>query len=142
MLECRVCKSIKPNTSFFRDKNRASGRSGYCKDCHAAVIPDEYKAAQNRKWLLKKKFGLSLEEYQARFDAQGGVCMICKQPETSTSGRYRNSRQLAVDHNHETGQMRDLLCMKCNTAIGMLNENLDLLKTAIEYLEKWEANAR
>lgn len=142
MLLCRICGDIKANGMFFRDRNRVSGRSGYCKSCRSAVIPDDYKAAQNRKWLLKKKFGMSLEEYQEKFEAQGGTCMVCKQPETGTSGRYRSQKQLAVDHDHATGQIRDLLCLKCNTGIGMFCDNPDLLQTAIEYLRKWEVDGK
>ena len=61
-------------------------------------------------------------------EEQGGVCAIC--------GGDENGRTLAVDHDHQTGQIRGLLCSKCNVAIGYLSDSLEILKNAFAYLEK------
>jgi hypothetical protein len=68
---------------------------------------------------------------------QGGVCAICGKPETSVhqSGAVR---RLAIDHNHETGQVRGLLCMDCNTFLGRTGDNIATLKKAIQYLKKYD----
>ncbi len=60
------------------------------------------------------------------FDEQDGKCMICKKPP--------RSRKLAVDHNHQTGEVRSLLCTKCNTALGLVNEDKEILFMMLEYL--------
>jgi hypothetical protein len=88
---------------------------------------------RNRIQNLKQNFGISLEEYQRMFDAQGGVCAICGKPETAKSNRGE-VKLLAVDHDHRTGKIRGLLCAKCNTGVGNFDENESLLVKAIRYL--------
>lgn len=67
------------------------------------------------------------------YDAQGGVCAICHKPETAT--RRGKLKALAVDHCHDTGLVRGLLCVECNTGIGKLREDTAILRSAIRYLE-------
>ena len=83
---------------------------------------------------LKKRFGISLEEFELMYEQQGGVCSICKQPELTLDHRTKKPRYLAVDHCHTTGRIRGLLCTKCNTALGLFCDDVDLLKQAIDYL--------
>lgn len=82
---------------------------------------------------LKKKYGMSPDDYQILLKNQGGVCAICKGPPTGTgkkNGRYY------VDHDHNTGAIRGLLCHGCNTGIGHLKDSKEVLVSAIAYLEK------
>lgn len=74
-----------------------------------------------------KRFGLTIEEFNALADAQGGVCAIC-------GGPPQKNKSLAVDHCHETGIVRGLLCQKCNRAIGWLGDSLPALERATDYL--------
>lgn len=83
---------------------------------------------------LRADFGLSLEDYNAMLEAQGGVCAICKQPETHK--RNGKLKALAVDHHHGTGKIRGLLCSDCNTGIGKLKDSVNILSNAIDYLHK------
>ena len=87
------------------------------------------------KWKksLSYKYGITIEDYELMLAAQGGVCAICHQPETSAqAGRIR---RLAVDHNHETGAVRGLLCSACNTAAGVV-ENEAFVAAIRAYLEQ------
>lgn len=84
---------------------------------------------------LKKHYGLTREQFVAMHEAQSGLCAICKRPEDRRDGRG-NLRNLAVDHCHRTGAVRDLLCSSCNSAIGHFRDDISLIKTAIAYLEK------
>lgn len=68
------------------------------------------------------------------FEAQGGVCAICKQTETAIDNTGKRIRALAVDHNHETGAIRQLLCGSCNNLIGYAREDANVLQAASEYL--------
>ena len=80
------------------------------------------------KWLrphLKHKYKLSLERYLEMVEEQENVCAIC--------GRTTETR-LYVDHDHETGKVRGLLCQACNCGLGMFRDDFNLLKTAMEYL--------
>jgi hypothetical protein len=94
--------------------------------------PDKYNFSQ-WKWALKRKYNLTVEEYEEIFNTQNGVCAICLNPETYVyNGRtYR----LAVDHCHTTGKVRGLLCKDCNQILGRFNEDLDRFQRAIEYIK-------
>lgn len=73
----------------------------------------------------KKKFGISLEEYNEMYSSQGGVCAICS---------LKEDKQLAVDHDHITGKVRGLLCFRCNSSIGKFEDSSELLRKAANYL--------
>src|SRR3990167_601468 len=67
-----------------------------------------------RNHALTKKFGITIKQYEQILETQGGLCSICKQ---------KSSRNLAVDHDHETGNIRGLLCVMCNAGLGMFKDN-------------------
>ena len=90
------------------------------------------KAAASDKKCRLKRYGLTSEEYDARFKKQGGVCAICKKKEVST--RDGKTKVLAVDHDHATGAVRGLLCTHCNTGLAMFRDDLRLLVLAGRYL--------
>ena len=68
--------------------------------------------------MLKLRFNLTLEEYKSMLEAQGGVCKICSMTETTKKNNSDEVRMLCVDHDHNTGQVRGLLCNNCNRALG------------------------
>ena len=76
---------------------------------------------------LKRDYGLTKESYLEMLKSQNGVCAICCNPE--------KKRRLAVDHCHNTGKIRGLLCTRCNTSIGRFNDDVELLQKAIDYLK-------
>lgn len=75
---------------------------------------------------MKTRYGVTVEEYAEILRSQDGVCAICHQP-------CSTGKSLAVDHDHETGRVRGLLCRRCNRGIGHFN--LDTLKAAVVYME-------
>lgn len=77
----------------------------------------------------KRKYGITIEQYDELLARQNNVCAICKFP-------CKTGRRLAVDHCHETGKIRGLLCHDCNTGIGKLKESPDLLLQAHKYLSQ------
>lgn len=99
----------------------------------------EKHAQRNREWyqknpgkvqdnVLKQKFGITKEIYDSMLSEQNGVCAICEK--TCKSGR-----RLAVDHCHSTGKVRGLLCIKCNNTLGKVDDNVNILRRMIGYLE-------
>jgi hypothetical protein len=86
--------------------------------------PDKVKAS-----LLKSRYGITVENYNQMLVSQDGVCSICK-------GINSNGKPLFIDHNHETGKVRELLCTTCNSAIGLLKENPFLALEVARYLER------
>lgn len=107
-------------------KNAESNK--YKKDW-AISNPDKVKLAI-RKRDLWRKFKITIEEYVSLYEKQKGLCAICEEPEKE------NNKRLAVDHNHDTGKVRGLLCRACNTGIGLLKEKQELFEKAIKYLKQ------
>jgi hypothetical protein len=80
-----------------------------------------------RKHELKKRYGLTIEQFNQMVLAQNNCCALCKKQQT---------KKLHVDHCHTTGQIRGLLCGNCNTALGLLKENLTTIESIVNYLNR------
>lgn len=87
-----------------------------------------------RAYHLMKVYGITVDQYNTLFLKQEGKCLIC--------GKHQRELKmtLRIDHDHNTGKIRGLLCHGCNTAIGLLNEDIDIFKRAIQYLELKSSN--
>lgn len=81
-----------------------------------------------------KKFGINSLYYEKMMEDQKGLCAICNNPEKAFDKVKGGIRNLAVDHCHETGKVRALLCTKCNVSIGHFRNDPLLLQSAIDYL--------
>jgi len=88
---------------------------------------------QIKNCVLKKRFGITLEQFNQILEEQNGVCAICGQEETRIQHNGKISA-LAVDHNHVTGQIRGLLCSGCNVSLGRFKDNPKFLQNALNYL--------
>lgn len=87
-------------------------------------------AADGRKSKLRNLYGLSVADYEALYRDQGGVCAFC--------GGVPRERRLAIDHDHETGLPRGLLCLRCNTMLGCAQDRPDRLRKGADYIEAWK----
>jgi hypothetical protein len=125
MKRCPHCGELKPIADFHLNRGKSGGRQAWCAACKIAV------EKQQRHARGLARFGLTVEDYQAMLAAQGGVCAICGTPPT-------DRRRLAVDHNHETGAVRGLLCVPCNQALGRFKDSPDVLAAAAMYLLRHE----
>ena len=177
MKRCKHCGEFKPLVDFYGEKGGRDGKRPECKSCTAArrkrwyqqnrhreiarvkawqqANPERLKAwreknrdrrlEQLREIHLRNKFGLTPEEYGRLFEAQGGVCALCDGPPTP-------GISLHVDHDHGTGEIRGLLCVRCNNALGLFREDPDVLRRAARYVSadakhrsqraRWERLAR
>lgn len=119
-----------------------AGNRFRCEPCRAIRNSPEFKKAywseygqrpevreHNRRKGLARRYGMTIEQYDAMSEAQGGVCAICKREPEGTSRWGR----LHVDHDHDTGEIRGLLCAPCNTALGKF-KTTEVLMAAIAYL--------
>lgn len=113
---CRICGIEKPLEDFYYRKDTGRHRRE-CKECTKSLI--HYR---NTGW--------TQDDYERALIKQEGKCAICHC--TLNSSRYT---KLAVDHCHKTGKLRGLLCMNCNTALGLFKDSPERLKEAIQYLE-------
>jgi hypothetical protein len=135
---CPECDAYLPKSEFYEDRRARGGLTRRCRTHHLRKSYESRKKkydtpakryAYARKEMLRKKYGLTVEEYLAMAEAQGQVCKICKQPETDKYG------MLHVDHDHATNTVRGLLCTQCNTGLGKFRDDPELLRSAIAYLE-------
>lgn len=144
---CTSCRIDKETTEFYSHKWGKSGVASRCKKCRNSEsaayrkLNPEKMAAQARKWrnnnkkrhlnnVLMLKFKISVDAYERMYKEQNGCCAICES--LSISGR-----RMAVDHNHSTGEIRGLLCDKCNRGIGFLKDSIHNLQKAVNYLERF-----
>lgn len=122
--QCRRCGVTKPTTEYNRDNTRArDGLHSYCRECNKA---------RALIYTRIKRYGVTPEMYAEMVKRQGGRCAICGTDQPTRSGR---SRQWHVDHNHETGKVRGLLCESCNHGLGRFRDSVFRLESAIRYLE-------
>lgn len=131
MKKCSKCGIVKPKELFSIGRRYLDGRTSWCKECFKKYRESDNGKIQKLKYCIKRHYNLELEEYTKIMIEQNGVCAICG----SSGGDSRGGR-LHVDHNHNTGKVRGLLCGNCNKAIGYLKDNVELLAKAIVYLEK------
>ena len=86
---------------------------------------------------LKRKYNLSVEDYEGLLITQNYGCKICGSVKANREWKIKAQRiDLFVDHCHTTGKVRGLLCNKCNVGLAMFNENLDTMSSAIAYLQE------
>lgn len=90
---------------------------------HECMVAKRHRGS-NRRYLLNRKYGLTLDEYQRMSALQGGACAICQ----------TSDALLVVDHDHATGAVRQLLCGHCNTALGFLRDRAETASAAAAYL--------
>ena len=96
------------------------------------------KLRYQRHYFLKHQYGLSIDDYETMVASQNNLCAICQKPQTESTKRRKSSRRvrdLVVDHNHITGEVRGFLCNKCNTGLWGV-ENEEWLEKALNYLWK------
>jgi hypothetical protein len=159
---CRKCGETKPLSEFYAMSGMRDGYRNDCKACNLTAKARRYEAnpeptkervrrwqqenpervnryrrefnaspqrkAANRRSYLKRKYGVTPEWYDQRLAAQGGGCAICGRPP-------RDDISLHVDHDHETGALRSLLCFTCNNLLGDVRDDAVLLSKAASYLQ-------
>ncbi|HVE98232.1 MAG TPA: endonuclease VII domain-containing protein [Mycobacteriales bacterium] len=123
---CPDCKRLLPLDEFPRNKNSRDGRHTYCKPCHNARCQETRQRLYggSRHYHLMRRYGISEAEVQELIREQRGVCAICG---------VRPAEH--VDHDHETGRVRGILCFTCNVGIANFGEDRERMRFAMIYLE-------
>ncbi len=128
-IRCKRCGVAKPQAEMRRDYRHI------CLACFSALGNEwqqrnpEASARHKRNHHLLKRFGITVEEAEALLAAQGGVCAICRLPISDVRGYEPH-----VDHDHETGRVRGILCLGCNVGLGGFRDDPVRLRAAIAYL--------
>lgn len=137
--KCAKCGKTKPHSEFAKTKDKASGLVSHCKECVRVKNKKLWAEGSVRDAVYRRKYGISLHQYQSLLQAQNGACKICGTNDPKGHGS-KNGR-FFVDHCHATGVVRGLLCHHCNIGIGAFADDLARLQKAIEYLSQAGAAA-
>ena len=134
----RLLRSRNYKEVYYADPEKWDKKLQYDKDKYAndPVFREKFKAT-GKLWRIKNarkiindklfaSFGITIEDYEKMLAEQNGVCRTCKQ--------NRGKRRLAVDHCHKTGKIRGLLCHYCNTTLGLVKEDIEILNNIKEYI--------
>src|SRR6266702_24989 len=105
--------------------------SSWCNSCHNAYKRQQYTPTKGRDRNLYANHRIRLEEYETMLFWQGGVCAVCKKPEKVIDSYTKKPKSLAVDHNHETGQVRELLCSICNSLLGYIEQDRERVRQLV-----------
>lgn len=161
MKQCSICKLIKSEIEFHKNKNRKDKLDSRCKSCkheNNILNKEKYKALHHQRYLLKKEeinkknkewfhknpeksrnqkllytYGITLEQRNLLIKNQDNKCKICLE-----DLNVLDSKSIHVDHNHITGRVRGILCKKCNSMIGLSKEKEYILNNAIKYLKEYQ----
>lgn len=137
---CRQCGVTKTYADFSLSRRATAEQNevyrSNCKKCGSERALQWYRdnierSAVTRRRRSLRTYGLTVEQYDALLARQGGGCGIC---DATDAGN--DHKQIPVDHDHDTGRVRGLLCHRCNRAMGLLGDDIVLLKRAIAYLER------
>lgn len=146
--KCSKCQEEKSLDSFCKHRGMKDGHNNNCKECVKKYVAEnketvrKYKSdyyyanrtsiiKRDRRNHLKRKYGVTQEWYDEQLKLQDGNCKIC-----GTKDPGKGLKHFHVDHSHETGKVRGLLCHSCNTGIGLFKEDVKLIEKAIEYVNR------
>lgn len=121
---CARCGREWRNLRFLEIEGESIGP--LCGACHR-IFPQWLERALRAARRNYSKYGITVADYWQLYRAQMGMCAICQ-------NRRRGMRGLVIDHDHETGRVRALLCAKCNSAIGLLADDPEIIRSAADYL--------
>lgn len=145
MKECSKCGKLKELNAFHNRKNSSDGKRSACRKCINKDNLEHYH--QHRKgnthrvvsyrYNIKQRYGLTEDQFSALYYDQNGCCAIC---DVGLENIFEGTEgeQPAIDHCHDTLEIRGMLCRKCNSGIGLLGDTLDGVLKAVEYLTKFE----
>ncbi len=134
---CSRCGLLKESSEFNNRARSADGLDHWCKECNSESCREYNQSEigqQKARERALRKYKLSVEEYNSILKNQKFVCKICKNPETKQR-KDGAPWPLAVDHCHETGKVRGLLCNNCNRGLGLLGDTRQHLAAALDYLD-------
>ena len=142
---CSGCDQYLELSAFGKDRTNVTGFRSRCNQCRNHQRRENRKKnrqkfleyenrpkakLQTRNNTLKRKYKITVEDFDRMLAEQNNVCKLCGQQE-----KHKSKRNLTVDHCHITGKVRGLLCHRCNCTIGLARENVTVLKKMINYLE-------
>jgi hypothetical protein len=127
---CKACYSVYDKKRYWSDPIKARARTKEYRSLLKETNPKKLRLS-TRNTQLKKNYGITHDDYLVMLEAQDHGCACCGRKDSEESKNVLN-----IDHNHSTGNVRGLLCVRCNTTIGLMDESEDRLLAIINYLRK------
>lgn len=112
---CPRCELYVPRTSFRTNRAASDGLYSYCAPCVSDQEQSDEMRQSRRASHFKRSYGLTIEQHTAMRKAQQGRCAICEQ-------KFKTSQDINVDHDHKTGNVRALLCTRCNSRLAVMED--------------------
>jgi len=128
---CKSCDTTKPIDDFYLRNKTSMVRHSTCKECDKKRVKENHDPVAYRNAELQRRYGITQQDYEVMIAEQNNQCAICN---TTEPGGRHNRGYFVVDHCHTTGKVRKLLCNNCNTALGLVGDNVDTLHKMINYL--------
>lgn len=134
--KCTICKIEKSIDNFYKDSGKTLGYGYKCKPCHdkewrkrqavRMADPEDHAYLMRNRYFytLKMKYGVTRDQFEDMIKKQDNRCAIC----------LKILKKFVIDHNHETGKVRGILCWSCNTLLGMAGDDIAILKRSVKYL--------
>lgn len=140
--QCTKCLSVKTLEHFTKRGDYPDRYRSQCKECTRSSNNNRYHTKyagpshrkRGYKHVLKNKYGLTPQEFSSLLESQESECLICSS-KLEDMFKHTEGKRAVVDHCHDTGKVRGILCGTCNTGIGNLQDSTKLLEKAIEYLK-------
>ena len=130
---CNKCGEYKNFDNFSPKGTKIDGSkkySSHCKPCQSETKRRKYSPERKREKDLRTKYGITITEYNDMLVRQEHRCAICGTSDT----KFSHGNRFHVDHCHDTGKVRGLLCGRCNVALGHIGDNISTLQSMIDYL--------
>ena len=102
-------------------------------------LSQQRNPGQRRRYSFKRRYGIDEKRYTEMLNEQDHHCALCGKEESAVKKHDGKVRRFAIDHDHATGKVRALLCTRCNVGLGAFGDDLDLLRKAIVYVEKYSS---
>ena len=151
--QCTKCNNIKELDQFNIDSRVASGLQNVCRICRNRHLRERYKLnpkkgiASSRLWQaknpekvedtqLKRRYGITLDQKKQLLNDQGHSCPLCLRHQEKLN------RPLMVDHCHKTKKVRELLCFTCNTALGLINDDINIALRLVQYIQRYSTDKK
>lgn len=125
----KLCSNCDTKRRYWENPDKVRTRARVAQAEMRSSRGEEYQRYK-KNYDLMKTYGITLLEYEAQLDKQNGMCALCGITECGSG------RNFAVDHCHETGNVRGLLCANCNNGLGRFKDNTEVLRNAITYLNQ------
>lgn len=128
---CTICREDK-HLDYF------TGRNSYCKECHKAYTRSRYRSVKTKgpvpyesaqEAVRRRKYGAGKDHYEKMVLKNNGQCPGCNRKEEEFGGRW------CIDHCHQTGNVRGLICHNCNIALGQVRDEIETLLRLAKYLQ-------